>query len=94
MMSRDEDVTRGVAIVEQIQGFELFSYLAEMLSEGQPVPLNRLAAASSWPIHQVEAILRPNPGAEWDEERWVSHRAVLPLRTAAPSDGIAQTRIS
>lgn len=38
------------------------------MSEGRPVPINRLAAASSWPIHKVETILRPHPGAEWDED--------------------------
>jgi alkylmercury lyase len=35
--------------------------------EHQPVTLDRLAAASSWPVRDVESALRRHPGMDWDE---------------------------
>jgi alkylmercury lyase len=38
-----------------------------LLAEGQPVPLDRIAATISRPVAEVEAALRRQPGTDWDE---------------------------
>jgi alkylmercury lyase len=65
-MSAD-DVSRNVATVEQIEGFQLLPHLVRLLAEGQPVALEELAAASSWPLPDIEAALRRQPAVDWDE---------------------------
>lgn len=39
-----------------------------LLAEGRPVTLDRLAAAMSRPVAEVEAALRRQPGTDWDEQ--------------------------
>lgn len=53
---------------EQFAGFQLIPHLARLLAEGQPVPLERVAAAASWPVRDVEAALRHHPGVDWGED--------------------------
>lgn len=45
-MSTD-DVNRSLTTVKQVEGFELFPALVNLLAEGQPVAIDRLAAAAS-----------------------------------------------
>lgn len=66
-MSTD-DVNRSLTTVKQVEGFELFPALVNLLAEGQPVAIDRLAAAASWSVQDVEAGLHQHPSVEWDEE--------------------------
>lgn len=52
----------------QFPGFELMPHLMRLLAEGQPVPLERLAATASWPVEDVDAALHRHPGVDWDEQ--------------------------
>lgn len=66
-MSTD-DVNRSLITVKQVDRFELFPPLVNLLAEGQPVAIDRLAAAASWSVRDVEAALHQHPSVEWDEE--------------------------
>lgn len=66
-MSTDE-VNRSLTTVKQMEGFGLFPPLVNLLAEGQPVAIDRLAAAASWSVGDVEAVLHRHPSVEWDEE--------------------------
>jgi alkylmercury lyase len=53
---------------DQHQWFALIPHICRLLAEGQPVPLERLAAATGWSVQDVEAALRQQPGTDWDEQ--------------------------
>ena len=60
---------------EQLEGtsqgtlfFRVAPHAYRLLAEGQPVTLERLAAASSVPVQDVEAGLRQQPGTDWDDQ--------------------------
>lgn len=53
---------------EQLAGFELIPHIVRLLAEGEPVTLDQLAAASSWPVQDVESALRRHRGVDWDEQ--------------------------
>lgn len=44
----EESVRQTVATIRQVEGFELIPHMIRLLTEGQPLPLDRLAAASEW----------------------------------------------
>jgi alkylmercury lyase len=52
---------------DQHQWFPLVPHICHLLADGQPVPLDRLAGAAGWPVQEVEAALRQQPGTDWDE---------------------------
>ncbi len=60
-------VRQGVATIQRVEGFELFPYMWRLLAAGQPVPLDRLAEASGWPVEQVRRALSTHPSVEWDD---------------------------
>ncbi len=60
----EEAVRQGVATIRRIEGFELFPHLCRLLAEGQPLPLDRLAAAGGWPVEQVRRVLSLHPSVE------------------------------
>ncbi len=64
----DEAVRHGVATIQRVEGFELFPYMWRLLAEGRPVPLDRLAGASGWPVEQVRRALSTHPSVEWDDQ--------------------------
>jgi alkylmercury lyase len=74
MTMKADDVARRFGIGwweahrEPFEGFQLIPHLTRLLAEGQPVTLDRLAAAAAWPVPAVEAALRRNPGVDWDEQ--------------------------
>jgi alkylmercury lyase len=39
-----------------------------LLAEGRPVTLDQIAAASSWPVQEVETAMRRHPGVYWDDQ--------------------------
>lgn len=64
----EESVRQTVAIIQRVEGFELFPHLWRLLAEGQPLPLDRLAAASGWPVERVRQALSVHPSVEWDNQ--------------------------
>jgi len=64
----EEAVRRTVAVIRRTEGFELLPHLARLLAEGQPLSLDRLAAASGWSVEQVRRALNRHPSVEWDDQ--------------------------
>jgi alkylmercury lyase len=62
-----EYVERSVALVGSLDGCELTPHAILLLSQGEPVALERLAAAAGRPLGEVEAALRGVGNLEWDE---------------------------
>ncbi len=64
---RDEDVQRNVAAIRaQFGTFQPFPQLVRLLAEGEPVAVERLAAAGGWSVDQTRADLAGHPSVEWD----------------------------
>lgn len=63
-MSEDTDS----ALLTGDQPLELGVHAVRLLSEGEPVPLARLAAASGRSAEAVEQELRAFPGTDWDDQ--------------------------
>lgn len=53
---------------DQHEWFPLVPHIVRLLAEGQPVALDRLAAAAGWSAGDVEAALRRQPGTDWDDQ--------------------------
>ena len=49
--------------------FRVAPHAYRLLAEGQPVTLERLAAAAAVPVQEVEAALHEQPGTDWDDQR-------------------------
>jgi alkylmercury lyase len=63
---------------ERLPWFPLIPHIWRLVAEGRPVEFDRLAAAASWSVEDVEAALRGEPGADWDEQgRLVGHGLTL-----------------
>ncbi|MQA85571.1 MAG: organomercurial lyase MerB [Streptosporangiales bacterium] len=68
-----------------------FAPLLRLVAEGEPVPLDRLAAEADLPVDRVESWLRAQRGTDWDErgrlvgfgltQRPTAHRFVVDDRT-------------
>lgn len=52
---------------EQMPGFELIPHLFRLLAQGEPVTLERLAAASASSAEDVGAAVRSHSGVDWDD---------------------------
>lgn len=61
-------VEQTVELVERVDGFELAPHAMRLLSEGEPVSLERLAAVSGRAVDDVEAAVREAGGLERDEQ--------------------------
>jgi alkylmercury lyase len=91
MSTGAEYVAQSVALLERVDGFELAPVAIRLLSEGEPVALERLAAAAGRPSEDVAAALGSACSPEWDEQgrlvgltmtlRRTGHRFMLEGRT-------------
>ena len=63
-----EYVERSTTIIKQIEGLELVPYAMRLLATGEPVALERLAAAAGRSLDEVEAALGEQTSAERDTE--------------------------
>ena len=55
-------------VIRNLEAGELMPYAIRLLSKGEPVPLESLAAASRWPLSKVKAALDRGSSAELDEQ--------------------------
>lgn len=61
-------VERTIALIRHIKGQELLPHAVRLLSNGEPVTFERLAAAAEWPLEDVGAALGKHINAERDED--------------------------
>ena len=61
-------IERTMAMIDQVRGRQLLPYAIRLLADGEPATLERLAAASGWPVEDVEAALAEQTSAERDDE--------------------------
>jgi alkylmercury lyase len=61
-------VERTVALIRRVEGHELLPHAIRLLSEGEPVAIERLAATSGLPVEVVPATLAEQGSAERDEQ--------------------------
>jgi alkylmercury lyase len=56
------------ALIDRVAGRGLFPQAIRLLADGEPVALERLAAAAGWPVEDVEVALAAKPSAERDDQ--------------------------
>jgi alkylmercury lyase len=61
-------VERSTAIIGRIEGLGLVPHAARLLAEGEPVAIERLAAATGRPVDEIEAALGEQTSAERDAD--------------------------
>jgi alkylmercury lyase len=61
-------VERTTILIRDLDGQELLPHAVRLLSEGEPVAVERLAAAIGWPLEDVETALGEQTSAERDDE--------------------------
>ena len=61
-------VERSTAIIGRIEGLDLVPHAARLLAEGEPVAIERLAAATGRPVDEIEAALGEQTSAERDAD--------------------------
>jgi alkylmercury lyase len=66
-MSKDY-VERSTAVIGGVDGLELAPHAIRLLSDGEPVALEQLAAAASWSVDAVEVALGEQTSAERDDQ--------------------------
>lgn len=86
-----EYIERSTTIINEIEGLELVPHAMRLLTGGEPVAIERLAAAAGRPIAEVEAALGEQTSAELDADgrlvglgltlRPTPHRYLLDGRT-------------
>jgi alkylmercury lyase len=86
-----EYVERSTAIIRRIEGLELMPHAVRLVAEGEPVAIERLAAAAGRSVEDIEAALGEQTSAERDEDgrlvglgltlRATPHRYLLDGRT-------------
>lgn len=84
-------IDQTTALLGHVEGHELLAHAIRLLSEGEPVALDRLAAAAGWSVEDVEAALGAQTSAERDDQgrlvglaltlRPTSHRFTVGGRT-------------
>jgi alkylmercury lyase len=67
-MTSTDYVQRTTAMIDQIRGHDLLPHAIRLLAEGEPVALERLAAAIGWPLEEVETALAEQTSAERDDQ--------------------------
>ena len=60
-------VERSMSLIGRVSGLELAPHAVRLLAEGEPVEIERLAAASGWPPDAVQAALDEQTSAERDD---------------------------
>lgn len=61
-------VQRSTAVIGQVEGLQLAPHAIRLLSDGEPVALEQLAAAAGWSVEAVEAALDAQTSAERDDQ--------------------------
>jgi alkylmercury lyase len=61
-------VEQTTALIGRVEGQELLPHALRLLSEGEPVPLEQLAAAAGWSVEDVEAALGAQTSTERDDQ--------------------------
>jgi alkylmercury lyase len=61
-------VEQTTALIGRVEGQELLPHAIRLLSDGEPVALERLAAAARWSLEDVEAALAAQTSAERDDQ--------------------------
>jgi alkylmercury lyase len=61
-------VEQTAALIGNVEAQELLPHAIRLLSDGDPVALERLADAAGWSVEDVEAALAAQTGAERDDE--------------------------
>jgi len=51
-----------------LDGFELIPHIVRAVVQGEPVALQKIAAAANLPTAEAERLLRSQPGTEWDDD--------------------------
>jgi alkylmercury lyase len=84
-------VAQTTDLIGRVKAWELLPYAIRLLSDGQPVALERLAAAAGRSVEDVEAELRAQASAERDDQgrlvglaltlRPTTHRVIVDGRT-------------
>ena len=79
------------AFLSRFPGIEFLPQAVRLLARGRPVALDEIAESAGVSVEQIEALLRGQPGCEWDEDgrlvgfgltqRPTAHRLVLPTGT-------------
>src|SRR5205085_1692377 len=79
------------AFLSRFPGIEFLPQMVRLLACGRPVALGEIADSGGISVEQIEAVLRGQPGCEWDEDgrlvgfgltqRPTAHRLVLPTGT-------------
>lgn len=60
--------TEMAAVFDERDTLALLRPLVRLVAEGDPVPVDRLAAAANLSVDEVEARLRAEPGVDWDDD--------------------------
>jgi alkylmercury lyase len=84
-------VERTTALIGRVEGTELLPHAIRLLSDGEPVALERLAEAAGWSVEDIEAALTVQTSAERDDQgrlvglaltlRPTTHRVTVDGRT-------------
>jgi alkylmercury lyase len=61
-------VEQTTALIGRVEATELLPHAIRLLSDGEPMALERLAEAAGWPIEDVEAALTAQTSAERDDQ--------------------------
>jgi alkylmercury lyase len=61
-------VEQTTALIGRVEGQELLPHALRLLSDGEPVALEQLAAAAGWCVEDVEAALGAQTSAERDDQ--------------------------
>jgi alkylmercury lyase len=56
------------SLVPELPGYEVVPHLIRKIARGTPVEVQELAEIASLPLDHVEAMLRAQPGTDWDED--------------------------
>lgn len=64
----DQHTCTDAELIRSVEGYELFPVLIRLLALGRPVALDELASVAGRPAPAVEALLRAQPGVEWDDD--------------------------
>jgi alkylmercury lyase len=84
-------IERSTSLIGRVRGLELAPHAVRLVAAGEPVGLQRLAAASGWSVEEVDAALDEQTSAERDDRgrlvglaltlRPTSHRFTVDGRT-------------
>jgi alkylmercury lyase len=84
-------VEQSTALIGRVEGRDLIPHAVRLLADGEPVAIERLAAAGGWSVDDVEAALSAQTSAERDDQgrlvglaltlRPTAHRVTIGGRT-------------